>query len=77
MPEPGYHYFDCTDIDCPGCLPTDNEVRAASLGKTRMDATRRGLNVTRAREAEELILADADDYRARSTAHRKELFPDV
>lgn len=69
-----HHYLDCIDPDCGGCLPTDDEVRKAGLGKNRLDANRRELKVGLAREAEGTILADADDYRARSTAYREELF---
>ena len=70
MPELGYHYIDCADPDCAGCLPTDAEVAAMSLGEVTRDATRRGLPHMRSRELAAAVLAGADDYRARSAEAR-------
>lgn len=73
MPEPGEHYLDCTDPDCPGCLPSDEEVRAMSLGQAATEASRRGMKHVRAAIRREEIVAGADDYRARARAARAEL----
>lgn len=68
------HYVDCTNLACPGCLPTDEQVAALTSGQAIQEARRRGLRVFGNGTARiEAILADADDYRARAAATRAAL----
>lgn len=68
------HYINCADPACPGCLPSDDEVRAMSIGKAKREAMRRGLPMSRASETIGAILDDADDYRTRAASARAERF---
>lgn len=69
------HYLDCLNPQCEGCLPTDEEVAAMNVGQATLEAGRREVPFTRPSLRRQAILDDANDYRARSQAHRKELFP--
>lgn len=64
------HYIECTNRECAGCLPTDDAVRAMSVGAAKEEAQRRGYERPRASETKQAILDDADDYRARSAEAR-------
>lgn len=64
------HYIECVDLDCPGCLPSDDDVRAMKVGEAKREAGHRGLRNVRAMDTVTAILDDADDYRARSAEAR-------
>lgn len=69
------HYLECVDLDCPGCLPTDEQVTAMVGGEANRECLRRHVTpvpgVSGRRDA---VLADADEYRARSAAARAARF---
>lgn len=69
------HYLGCTDMLCGACLPDDESVGTMGLGELHKEYSDRGYTGGRPRTSilKDYLLANADDYRARSAEARADL----